>query len=1437
MELNDLYQVSNSFRANSSSRWRDTGFNVFSTSFRQEGGGDDDEEALKRAAIERLPRFGRVRKALLTTADGETCEVDVPKLGEEERKNLMDRLIKHAENDNESFLLKVRQRIDRVGIEIPKLEVRYENLRVDAEAYVGNRALPSFSNFFINKLESILHTLHLLSSGKKHVSILRDVSGIIRPCRMTLLLGPPSSGKTTLLLALAGKLGRDLKFSGRVTYNGHEMDDFVAQRIAAYIGQNDIHIPELTVRETIAFSARCQGVGPRYEMLAELARREKAANIEPDPDIDVFLKAASIEGQETSVITDYIIKILGLEICADTLVGDEMIRGVSGGQRKRVTTGEMLASPAKLLLMDEVSTGLDSATTYQIVKSLRQYIHILNGTAFITLLQPAPETFELFDDIVLLSNGQIVYQGPREHVLEFFESMGFKCPARKGVADFLQEVTLMKNQRQYWTQTDKAYSFVTVEEFAKAFLSFHLGKRFQIDLATSFDKNQSDPTLFTTKNYGVKRMELLKACFSREFLLMKRNPVYIFKLVQLIVMALIASTVFLRTEMHKKTVTDGIVRMGAMFFSISMIMFNGLVELGMTVFRLPVFYKQRDNLFYPAWTYALPTWILQIPISFIEVGLWVVVTYNVMGLDPNILRFLKQFLLLVLMNQMASALFRLIAALCREITVTSIVSSFCLLVLFVNCGYILSRDEVRKWWIWGYWISPMMYSQNAVVINEFLGESWNHVIPFTTERLGVLILKARGFFTEAYWYWIGVGALVGFILVFNILYTLALTYLNPLDESQRVTSVAQSNEDDDRSGVDVQFLPEGSNTELLRPKAEPGTIQHRKKGTSLPFQQHCITFEKIIYAVDMPQEMKAQGVTEDRLVLLRGISGAFRPGVLSALMGVSGAGKTTLMDVLAGRKTGGYIEGSIKISGFPKKQKTFARVSGYCEQTDIHSPHLTVYESLLYSAWLRLDPEVNSKTREIFVKEVMELVELTPLRQALVGLPGVSGLSLEQRKRLTIAVELVANPSIVFMDEPTSGLDARAAAMVMRIVRNTVDTGRTVVCTIHQPCADIFEAFDELLLLKQGGQEIYVGPLGHKSCQLINYFEGIEGISRIKDGYNPATWMLEISSPAQEMAFGVDFADLYKNSELHKRTKALIEQLNVPCPGSKELHFPTRYSQSFFSQFSVCLWKQRWSYWRNTSYTAVRFFFTTVIGLMFGTMFWNVGSQRGRHQDLFNSMGSMYAAVLFLGVQNATSIQPVVNIERTIFYREKAAGMYSPLAYAFAQVVVELPYIFVQAMTYGSIVYSMMAFKWTAAKFLWYVFFMYFTLLYFTFFGMMTVAMTPNFHITGSISAAFYAIWNLFTGFLIPRTRIPTWWRWNYWLCPVAWTSYGLVASQYGDVQNVLDTGETTEEFLKDYFGFRNDFLGVVAAVTVGWALLFAFLFAVFIKLLNFQRR
>jgi ABC-type multidrug transport system ATPase subunit len=176
------------------------------------------------------------------------------------------------------------------------------------------------------------------------------------------------------------------------------------------------------------------------DLLRELAKREKEQNIHPDPDIDAYMKAVAVEGEKHSLTTDYIMKILGLDICADTVVGNEMLRGISGGQRKRVTTGEMVVGAKKTLFMDEISTGLDSSTTYQIVKCTRNFVHLSEGTVLMALLQPAPETFELFDDILLIAEGHIVYLGPCERILEFFETLGFKLPPRKGIADFLQEV-------------------------------------------------------------------------------------------------------------------------------------------------------------------------------------------------------------------------------------------------------------------------------------------------------------------------------------------------------------------------------------------------------------------------------------------------------------------------------------------------------------------------------------------------------------------------------------------------------------------------------------------------------------------------------------------------------------------------------------------------------------------------------------------------------------------------------------------------------------------------------------------------------------------------------------------------------------------------------------------------------------------------------------
>jgi ABC-type multidrug transport system ATPase subunit/ABC-type multidrug transport system permease subunit len=839
--------------------------------------------------------------------------------------------------------------------------------------------------------------------------------------------------------------------------------------------------------------------------------------------------------------------------------------------------------------------------------------------------------------------------------VEFFEHMGFRCPERKAVADFLQEVTSRKDQEQYW-QHEKAapYRYISVSEFAQAYPKFHVGESLARELATPFERSRSHPAALVRERYALSASGLFRTCMHRERVLMRRNTAYyVFKATQAATTALIAMSVFFRTTLSPSSVRDGELYLAALYFILIMNMLVVLSEMAVTIQRLPVFYKQRDALFYPPWAYVLPSCLLRLPMSLYESLIWVSLTYFTIGFSPDPTHFFRHWLILFMVHQMALSLFRLIGSVARVMTVAFTGGTFAIMVLVVLGGFIIDREHIPPWWIWAYWISPLAYAQNAIAVNEFLSSRWNSPpnpgLHSNASSLGHQVLLTRGFFDKPHWYWLGAAALLAYTLLFNLLYCFFLKTLNPLTTPNFTTPEKEPQPQPQSQSCSSKTLDKAISRVHSEDIEEQGV---------LPFTPVSIAFRHINYFIDMPAEMRGGGGGERRLQLLDDISGVFRPGVLTALVGVSGAGKTTLMDVLAGRKTSGYTEGEIFLNGYPKKQATFTRVSGYCEQVDVHSPNVTVHESLVYSAWLRLSNTVaTSSVREAFVEEVMALVELTSARSAL-----VTGLSTEARKRLSIAVELVANPSIIFMDEPTSGLDARAAAIVMRAVRNTVDTGRTVVCTIHQPNVDIFEAFDELMLLKRGGKIIYSGPLGQHSCKLVEYFQSIPGVPPIREPTNPSTWILNVTSTTSP----ADFVALYATSSLHQQTEALImKEITSPAATRREISFPTKYEQPLWEQCVACLWKQQKSYWRNPVYNVVRVVYTTVCGLTLGSVFWKLAVGVSQQQELVDLMGAMYAAVLFMGINYASGVQTVVAEERMVFYRERAAGMYSAVPYAF----------------------------------------------------------------------------------------------------------------------------------------------------------------------------
>ena len=209
-----------------------------------------------------------------------------------------------------------------------------------------------------------------------------------------------------------------------------------------------------------------------------------------------------------------------------------------------------MVGPNKALFMDEITNGLDSSTAFQIISCLQNLSHLTNATILISLLQPAPETFELFDDLILMAQKKIVYQGRRDQVLNFFEHCGFKCPKRKSIADFLQEVLSRKDQPQFWYRNQTPYTYVSIDTLSRKFKCWNNNnnnerkvegenlKPFDNDREDQYYSKNDDGILLNNtgqkiNNYSVSKWEVFKACASREFLLMRRNSfVYVFKISQ-----------------------------------------------------------------------------------------------------------------------------------------------------------------------------------------------------------------------------------------------------------------------------------------------------------------------------------------------------------------------------------------------------------------------------------------------------------------------------------------------------------------------------------------------------------------------------------------------------------------------------------------------------------------------------------------------------------------------------------------------------------------------------------------------------------------------------------------------------------------------------------------------------------------------------------------
>lgn len=526
-------------------------------------------------------------------------------------------------------------------------------------------------------------------------------------------------------------------------------------------------------------------------------------------------------------------------------------------------------------------------------------------------------------------------------------------------------------------------------------------------------------------------------------------------------------------------------------------------------------------------------------------------------------------------------------------------------------------------------------------------------------------------------------------------------------------------------------------------------------GKALLRNTSIFTWKNLTYTVKTP--------SGDR-VLLDNVHGYVKPGMLGALMGSSGAGKTTLLDVLAQRKTDGTIRGEVLVDGRPLPV-SFQRSAGYCEQLDVHEPYATVREALEFSALLRQSGDIPREEKIAYCDTIIDLLELRDLEHTLIGRVGF-GLTVEQRKRVTIGVELVSKPSIlIFLDEPTSGLDGQAAYSTVRFLRKLADVGQAVLVTIHQPSAQLFAQFDSLLLLAKGGKTVYFGDIGDNAATIKDYF-GRNG-APCPPNANPAEHMIDVVSGAASK--DKDWHEVWKASpesaQMLSDIDNMVSDAAAKPPGT--LDDGREFATTTWTQTVLVTQRMNVALHRNTDYINNKYMLHFGSALFNGFTFWMIGDSVADQQQVLFAMFNF----IFVAPGVMAQLQPLF-IERRDIYeaREKKAKMYHWGPFVTGLIVSEFPYLMVCGVLYFVCFYYTCGFPANSNKAGAVLFVMLIYEFIYTGIGQFIAAYAPNPVFAALVNPLVIGMLVSFCGVLVPYDQITAFWRYTMgWLNPFAY--------------------------------------------------------------------
>ncbi|KAH8199881.1 hypothetical protein TruAng_005937 [Truncatella angustata] len=786
------------------------------------------------------------------------------------------------------------------------------------------------------------------------------------------------------------------------------------------------------------------------------------------------------------------------------------ILGCSGGEKRRTSIGVQLLANPSVLFLDEPTTGLDATSAHQLVKTLKDLVS-KGRTIITTIHQPRSEIWNLFDNLVILSRGGPVYSGPRDECAPWFLSLGFEPPPFVNPAEFYIDHAAVDNR----TPELEEETMARVEGLKTAW-----NEQAMVKFRSAMSVDPATPTKSTKRaqeqHAGLSRQ--IRVLTDRTLKVTVRDPMGMAgALGEAISMAIISGYIFYALPRDQSGIRS---RQGALYTSVGL---QGYLYLMFETYRLTVDIHTFDREHSEGYVTALPFILSRriarfftedIPVPFF----YSIIYYFMAGFDREVGKFFTFFSIILLNHYIAIMLALTCVAAVRHFPGASLIGNLAYTLQSMACGYFIQSNTIPVYVRWLKYATYTYYAFGALCGNEFEGSFYDCPLEGgatssgCVSYTGTYIMDNLGFPRD--WIRRPILAMAGFLGLFCLTSWFGLAFLKV---EMTIARARTTNKD----------LSVGKEKMNERSVQEVRAIDVGLENFGLALDKRSSTAKKL------PTK-----------TILNHVNANFQAGQLNIIMGPSGSGKTSMLNAMALRLKNSFstkyrLSGKLTFNGAVPSDSVIRSVVSYvCQDDDALLPSLTVRETLCFAAGLRLPSWMGKQQKVDKAEEILLKMGLKDCADNLVGNDLVKGISGGEKRRVSIAVQILTDPRVLLLDEPTSGLDAFTANSIMEVLDGLANEGRTLILTIHQARSDLFEHFGNVLLLARGGSPAYAGS----ARDMLEYFG--------KLGYqcpqhtNPADYALDLIT--------IDLQEEKREADSREKVKRLIQAWQEHAEGRLE---------------------------------------------------------------------------------------------------------------------------------------------------------------------------------------------------------------------------------------------------------------------------------------------